>query len=681
MLFLRQLLAAVCGLGCSAFAATPVKLEAVAATTSEQSHFAEAVDGILSPANGWQVPRSTEHAGVFRCVPAMAAGRVRFIFSFHGAGKNSYFSEFSISTTSDPNPSLESRWVPLFLTGWDANQGWVGEARPNVRMLGETSKSDLQLDGLISQEHITGVRIQSWVLPSARPGAAVLTELKMERMPMGTTNVALGCPVTASHALAPNQQPEFLTDGLVGSFAYPDGVRGPEFYFEVDLRHVREFDHITLRGRSEASAMNRFTNLRLDLYDEMPGENVPALWTWVEERAGEVQEPGEVKVVRGADGEGTFRGRWLRISKTVTISHTPQIAEVEVYDSVVPQDLKVLADDLVLPQGDPVRVPPEVRRLGFSTVQPELPDGLVLERRWRLAGMGDKWLPAPNTGLIESFGLPAGEYLFEAQVRHSDREWNSASLRVPLTVLAPWWENPWARLAVALAAVGIVALLAWNFSRRRLARQLAEMERSQELSRERARIARDMHDVVGARLTQLTVMHELFARKESLTQTTRARLQELGATARDAVGALDEAVWAVNPRNDTLQNLADYLCHAASSYLRPLDIRLRQQVPVTWPEREVGAQKRHQLLLAFKEGLQNVVKHAGATTVTLILRFEDPVLVVCLDDNGCGLPKDTDGVEKDGLDNMGARLAAVGGVCIAKTLAEGGTRVEFRLPI
>lgn len=681
MPFLRQLLAAVCGLGCSAFAATPVKLEAVAATTAAESHFAEAVDGILSPVNGWRVPRSTEHSGVFRCVPAMAAGRVRFIFSFHGAEKSSYLPEFSIATTTDPNPSLESRWVPFFLTGWDANQGWVGDARPNVRMVGDTTKSDLQLDGLISQEHITGVRITSWVSQPLRAGSAVLTELRMERTPMGTTNVALGCPVTASHAVATNQQPEFLTDGLVGSYAYPDGVRGPEFYFEVDLRRFYEFDHITLRGRSEASAMNRFTNLRLDLYDEMPGENVPAVWTWVEERADEVQEPGEVKVVRAADGEGTFHGRWLRISKTVTISHTPQIAEVEVYESVVPQVLGVLADDLVLPEGAPVRVPPEVRRLGFSTAQPELPDGLVLERRWRLAGMGDKWLPAPLTGPIESFGLPPGEYLFETQLRHSDQEWNSASLRVPLAVLAPWWENPWAWLAVVLVTIGIASLLAWYATRRRLARRLVEMERSQELSRERARIARDMHDVVGARLTQLTVMHELFAAQESLTQTTRTRLQELGATARDAVGALDEAVWAVNPRNDTLQNLADYLCHAASSYLRPLDIRLRQQVPVTWPEREVGAQKRHQLLLAFKEGLQNVVKHAGATTVTLTLRFEDPVLVVWLDDNGCGLPANTDGLEKDGLDNMGTRLAAVGGVCLAKTLAEGGTRVEFCLPI
>ncbi len=678
---LCQLLAALCVLGSDALRAEPIKLEPGAATTDASSRFAEAVDGIDAPDNGWRVPRAVEHSGVFRCVPPINRGRLHFVLAFHGMEKSSYFTEFSISATTDPTPSAQSHWERVFLTGWDADQGWVGEAHPLVRMMGDTSKTNVRLDGLISQDRVTGLRIESWPSAAPRSGDAVLTELRLERTPMGTTNIALGCPVTASQPLGANQHAEFLTDGLAGSYARPEGHSGPEFYFEVDLRRVRELDHITLRGRAEASAVNRFTNLRVQLFDQEPQGNPPPLWTWTEKRDGQVQEAGEVKVVRAGDGEGTFRGRWLRVSKTDTATYNPQTAEVEAYEPIVPLGLQVTADGRVLPSETPVRIPAGSRRLGFATVHPPLPDGMTLERRWRIAGMGDPWMPAPATGPIESFSLPPGAYVFEAQLRHSDLEWNSNPLRVPLIVLEPWWRNPWAILAIGTAAVGVTALVAWRIARRRVARRLAELERSQELSKERARIARDMHDVVGARLTQLTVMHELFAAQEALPAQTRERLEELTATARDAVGALDEAVWAVNPRNDTLQNLADYLCHAASSYLRPLDIRLRQHVPDAWPEHEVGAQKRHQLLLALKEALQNVVKHARATLVTLSLRFEDPVLILCLDDNGRGLPPDAGGAEKDGLENMSSRLAAVGGTCTVQTRQEGGTRVELRVPV
>jgi signal transduction histidine kinase len=250
-------------------------------------------------------------------------------------------------------------------------------------------------------------------------------------------------------------------------------------------------------------------------------------------------------------------------------------------------------------------------------------------------------------------------------------------LRLPFIVLAPWWKNPWAELAAVLGLAGIAALLAWRIARR----HVAELERRQELSRERARIARDMHDVVGARLTQLTVMHELFAARHTLPPSATNQLSDLTTTARSAVGALDEAVWAINPRNDTLQNVADYLCHAAGDYLRPLEIGLRQHVPDAWPARTVVSQKRHELLLAFKEALQNLAKHSGAKMATLTLQFVEPELIIYLDDDGCGLAAPGDGAGKDGLENMRTRLASVGGGCVVQTRAEGGTRVEMRLPI
>jgi signal transduction histidine kinase len=271
--------------------------------------------------------------------------------------------------------------------------------------------------------------------------------------------------------------------------------------------------------------------------------------------------------------------------------------------------------------------------------------------------------------------------LFEAQLRHTDLEWNDASLRLPLIVRKPWWQSPAAQVGAGGLAAVLAALAAWQIARRRLARQLAELERRQELDRERARIARDMHDNVGARLTQLTVMHELFAAQHPVSESALGQLNELTTTARAAVAALDEAVWAVNPRNDTLQNVADYLCHAAVDYLTPLKIACRQRVPDARPEREVGAQKRHEHFIAFKEALQNVVKHAGATEVILTLRFSSPDLIIYVDDNGRGLDTELAGIGKDGLLNLSTRLSSVGGSCEVASRKEGGTRVEIRITI
>ena len=107
----------------------------------------------------------------------------------------------------------------------------------------------------------------------------------------------------------------------------------------------------------------------------------------------------------------------------------------------------------------------------------------------------------------------------------------------------------------------------------------------------------------------------------------------------------------------------------------------RLDAPAEWAPLQVRAQIRHQILLAFKEALQNVLKHAAATEVALTLRFEAPEMVVFLEDNGRGIPRDPAGTEKDGLSNMRERLQSVGGICRVSPRTEGGTCVEMRVKI
>jgi signal transduction histidine kinase len=640
------------------------------------------VDGVEAKGNGWKVAQDVPQAAVFRCVPPLKMGRLRVWLSFYGAHGAAHFGEFSLAATTDPKPALAGRWESIFPVSFNINQGQITRAGEHLRIVGEAGKTYLSIDSVLPFDAVTGVRIEVWPSPGKSPATAVLTEFRADRAAILTTNVALGCPVTASHDLGPDENPRFLTDGLTGTFANPGAPDlGEKFFFEIDLRRVRTIDHIALRSRAESSGMGRFSRLHLQLFDEKPTADGVPVWSGRDRADGTYPEPGDVDVVRASAGQGEFHGRYLRISSSSPVAFSPQIAEVEVYESVVVPSVAVKANDRPIDGQGKIRIPSTTNWLTFTLVNPLLHDHLSLGRRWRIVGAGKEWLPGNATGVLESRGLPVGEYLFEVQLRHTDFQWNEASLRLPFVVLTPWWQKPVTQIAAVLLLVTVVALLAWPLARYRVARQIAELERGQELANERRRIARDMHDVVGARLTQLTVMHELFAAKHQLSDAAQSQVRDLMTTTRAAITAFDETVWAVNPRNDTLQNLADYLSYAASDYLRPLDIACRQEVQEALPEKSVGAQKRHALLLAFKEALQNIAKHAGATIVTLTLRFTEPTLVILLDDNGRGLPPDLAGPEKDGLENMRARLAEVGGACAIRPRAEGGTQVEMRLTL
>jgi len=231
---------------------------------------------------------------------------------------------------------------------------------------------------------------------------------------------------------------------------------------------------------------------------------------------------------------------------------------------------------------------------------------------------------------------------------------------------------------VGAAALLLGVQLSRSISRRRI----AALEAQTALAEERSRIARDMHDEVGARLAQLAVLQDVFAREHPMPKSAQESVRQLASVARQAVASLDEVVWMVDPQNDTLASTAEHLAQYATDYLAPLKISCRLEAPIEWPKLEIRAQVRHELILAFKEALQNVVKHAAATRVTLTLRHEDGQFLVRLTDNGRGMVHlDPSAAGHDGLRNMSARLGSIDGTCEIQSSTTGGTTVELRVPL
>ena len=227
----------------------------------------------------------------------------------------------------------------------------------------------------------------------------------------------------------------------------------------------------------------------------------------------------------------------------------------------------------------------------------------------------------------------------------------------------------------SLVSVFIVSLGAAFLSyRHRLVRTL-------ELERLRTRIARDLHDEMGARLTRIGLLTQAVEREADERHPIRSHASQISDMTREMVRTMDEIVWAVNPGNDTLEHLADYLLHFAQEFFCQSTICCRLEIPAELPEVRLSTEVRHHVFLAVKEALNNVARHSGARNVQIRLMIEPGTLILGIEDDGVGFDPDSVRPGCDGLSNMRQRLVLTGGVLEVSSASGRGTVLTLRIPL
>ena len=327
-----------------------------------------------------------------------------------------------------------------------------------------------------------------------------------------------------------------------------------------------------------------------------------------------------------------------------------------------------------------LHLPPGHRSIKFEFAAFDFNAPENIQFRHQLTGVEDDWVEGGVARSVTYPRLDSGSYNFEITACNGDGDWNKTGAQIALEVAPFFWQTWWFRLAaVAAFTLSIIAIVRY-VSFRRLRAQLRLLEQQALLQRERARIAKDIHDDLGANLTQIAFLGELAQQDRSEPDKVAVRLGKISGTARQAVKSLDEIVWAVNPRNDTLAHLMDYAGQFAVDYLRLAGVRCRLDFPEPIPVRELSTDLRHNLFLAIKEALHNIVKHARATEVWLRVSFTEPALNVVVEDDGCGFNNAPDNALADGLRNMQQRMADIGGECRIESQPGAGTKVCLHLP-
>ncbi len=321
-----------------------------------------------------------------------------------------------------------------------------------------------------------------------------------------------------------------------------------------------------------------------------------------------------------------------------------------------------------------MRAPSATRRFEFHFTAPELASPGVLRFRHKLEGMDPNWVEAGAQRVAYYSQLPPGPYRFRLMVGGTDGQWHDSKEALMLQIVPRWWELGWVQvLGGALLVGGVAGGIALN-ERRKVRRKLERLEMQQTLESERRRIARDLHDDLGARLTEIVLVGELGKRGEQTTSALQSQVRNMTQGVRELVAAMEEIVWTVNPKNDSLASLAAYLCDHTERFLTAAQLSCRLDVLMDPPPLPISAQVRHNLLLSVKEAMNNAARHARASTVWLRFHLEGDSMRVVVEDDGCGFDLRAPGRRSgNGLQNMRSRIETIGGSTEIKSEPGKGT--------
>jgi signal transduction histidine kinase len=309
--------------------------------------------------------------------------------------------------------------------------------------------------------------------------------------------------------------------------------------------------------------------------------------------------------------------------------------------------------------------------------------------RYKLEGAGvdPEWVEATTRRVAFYNNLRPGRYRFQVVASNNDGVWNETGAAVNLVLQPHFWQTRWFLVLTVLGAVGLVGGTVRFVTRRRMQRKLERLEQQHALEKERTRIARDIHDELGAKLTRISFQGDTARRGVNPPETDR-HIARMSETARELITSLDQIVWAVDPENDSLENTANYLCRYVSDFSADSPITCKFKIPRQLPECRLSTDVRHNVFLAVKEEVSNAFKHSGATQIVLSISIRANEFEISLADNGRGIatppPSDVPARTRRngrGLPGMAERMTSIHGKFEVETQPGAGTTIRFVIPL
>lgn len=322
--------------------------------------------------------------------------------------------------------------------------------------------------------------------------------------------------------------------------------------------------------------------------------------------------------------------------------------------------------------------------------------GEPLRYQYMLEGADTDWSAPTSEHTVNFSNLSAGNYRFLVRAVSGNGLVSQNPAVFSFKLLPPIWARWW----FIGAAASLILLVVFSVYRYRLAQlrkvnlaldqlQKAKEERLLELERVRSRIARDLHDDIGSSLAQIAIYSEVAKQKQQGNNGADPTLQSLVNTSKELVDAMSDIVWAINPRKDHLHDLTQRMRHFASEVLSAAAMDLEFQAPESPPDFALGANIRREVFLIFKENINNITRHSGATRVEIDFLLNRDHLTLRFRDNGRGFDNSDQGQSYDwqkarggnGLISIKKRSHELGGEYSIESQLGVGTTATLIVPL
>jgi signal transduction histidine kinase/ligand-binding sensor domain-containing protein len=328
--------------------------------------------------------------------------------------------------------------------------------------------------------------------------------------------------------------------------------------------------------------------------------------------------------------------------------------------------VRVRGEDVPLPwegtQSFSIELPSDKNQVEIEYAGIDLRSVASVRYQYRLSGVDADWsVPSPRFS-VNYANMPAGERVFEVRAVGFDGVVGNGFATVRMALQAPLWRRAW---FLALASLVLVSTGYWLYSYR--VGYLLAMERL------RTRIATDLHDDIGASLTQISVLTEIGGRDPS-----RGVLGEVAVISRDMVDEMSDIVWAVSPRHDRFDSIVHRMRRFAEDAMA--DGELVFDASGLSPDLPLPLELRRSLYLVFKEAVNNVARHSDATRMVVRIATQDGLIELFVEDNGRGFDTNVRS-QGEGLASIRRRLKEVHGTATWDTAPGSGTRFQAKLPL
>lgn len=302
-------------------------------------------------------------------------------------------------------------------------------------------------------------------------------------------------------------------------------------------------------------------------------------------------------------------------------------------------------------------------------------NGKNVQYMYQLEGWDKKWIHSKTLNEVRYNRLAPGTYIFKIRAA-SGSGWRAQDeYTITVRITPPFWKSWWFySLCILVTLLGII-LITRFFSQQKLRRKITELEKQKEIDRERQRISREMHDDIGAGLTQITLMSE-----SAKMKTNPRELDDIAQTSRQLVNSMSEIIWSLNPENKTAELLMNYLREQLNRLLEYSDIQYSIQLPEGGSTLLLSNEQRRNILLVTKEIVNNAIKYSKADHLSVLAVLNENRLVFTVQDNGVGF--DADAISSgNGLKNIRHRVEELKGTLTVATAPGMGSKFVYTIPL